>query len=148
MTQMELRALEIMKGLRHSYLIQVQAYWESENQLMIAMELADTTLAERLIDCKRQKLKGIPAEELVQYFREAGEAVDFLHSQGVLHRDIKPENIMLLGGHVKVADLDWPRSLANERSVSRRLRSGLRSTWLPRFGTVELVSEAISTVWR
>src|SRR5205807_2630086 len=53
-------------------------------------------------ECQAQG--GIPLPELFRYFWEAAEALDFLHRNKVLHRDIKPDNLLLVAGHVKVAD--------------------------------------------
>lgn len=103
-TQVELQALELMKRLRHSYLIQVQAYWIMQQQLLIVMELADCSLDDRAQHWREQGQVGIPRDELLRYLGEAAEAIDFLHGQQVLHRDIKPANILLVQGHVKVAD--------------------------------------------
>jgi hypothetical protein len=100
----ELQALELIKELRHPFLLQTHAYWALEEQVLIAMDLADGTLNERLRQCQEQGLPGIPAPELLRIFREAAEAVDFLHRNNVLHRDIKPANLLLLEGHAKVAD--------------------------------------------
>jgi len=80
------------------------------NRLVIAQELADGSLRDRLRECQRQGLPGIPVEELVGYFRDAAEGLDYLHWQGVLHRDIKPENILLQGGAAKVADFGLAKS--------------------------------------
>ena len=113
-SQLELRALDAMKGLRHSYLIQVQAYWEVDDRLIIALELADTTLEQRLKDCQEEGLPGIPERELLLHFSEAAEAIDYLHANDIMHRDIKPANIMLLGGHVKVADFGLARIVGRE----------------------------------
>ena len=100
-TQAELRALELIKGLRHPLLLQVHAYWIVGDQLMIVMELAEDSLEDVL---EKHTGDGIPRGKLFGYMREASEAIDFLHGEGVLHRDIKPANLLLLKEHVKVAD--------------------------------------------
>lgn len=113
-TDQELSALEVMKKLRHSYLMQVQAYWVDEEQLYIVLELGDETLqdlAERYADNEET----VPAELLVSYFKEAAEAVDFLHSENILHRDLKPANILIVSGHVKVADFGIARVLGKDQ---------------------------------
>jgi serine/threonine protein kinase len=107
--QRELQALEVIKRLRHPFLLQTQAYWLRQDELLIVMELADGSLSNRLETCHRAGQTGIPVDELLQYFREAAEALDYLHGEQVLHRDVKPQNILLLKGHAKVADFGLAR---------------------------------------
>jgi serine/threonine protein kinase len=107
--QRELSALDLLKDLRHPCLLATFQYWVQDRKLHIAMELADGTLRNRLKQCKKQNLPGIPRDELLMYFADAAEGLDFLHSRNVFHRDIKPDNIMLLQGHAKVADFGLAR---------------------------------------
>lgn len=98
----ELEAMELIKGLRHPYLLSVHDFWTENDRLYIAMELADCTLLEL---AAQRGPGGIPQPELLRIFEEAAELLDFLHEKCVLHRDIKPANLLLLRGHTKVADL-------------------------------------------
>jgi serine/threonine protein kinase len=114
----ELQSLELIKGLRHPFLLQTQAYWSLQDRLFILMELADGSLRDRLRECVQAGLPGIPEAELVTYMKESAEALDFLHQKQVLHRDIKPENILLLQRHAKLADFGLAKLQQSQRLVS------------------------------
>ncbi len=105
----EREALEAIKGLSHPYLLKTNAFWSFEDRLVIVMELADGSLADRVEYHQSKGRIGMPAEELIPLFEEAGEALDYLHEQNISHRDIKPENILLMKGHAKVADFGLAR---------------------------------------
>ncbi|HJT77426.1 MAG TPA: serine/threonine-protein kinase, partial [Gemmataceae bacterium] len=107
----ELEALRLIKGLRHQSLLSLQAYYALEDRLVIVLELADRSLPQRLAECRAAGQPGIPAAELLAYFREVAEALDYLHENQVLHRDVKPDNILLTGRHAKLADYGLARLL-------------------------------------
>jgi formylglycine-generating enzyme required for sulfatase activity len=100
----EHQALLLVKGLSHPCLVQTQAYWVLDDRLVIAMELCEQNLRQRLKECQALGLPGVPKKELLKCFRSAAEALDHLHTNRVHHRDIKPENLLLHHGHLKIAD--------------------------------------------
>lgn len=105
----EFRSLELIKNLRHPYLLATEDFWVAENRLHVVMELADGTLRTRFKECRRQMLPGIPEDELLNYFQEAAEGLDYLHLMKITHRDVKPDNILILHNHAKVADFGLAR---------------------------------------
>jgi serine/threonine-protein kinase len=128
----ELRALEVMKTARHAHLLPVFGTWQRGDELIIAMELADGNLLDRLRQAQADGHPGIPRDELLGYLREAAEVLDFLHgyrapgaggaeAAGVLHKDVKPQNLLLAGGTVKVGDSGLARLLKDYTDHGSRL---------------------------
>jgi serine/threonine protein kinase len=114
----ELESMEIIKTLRHPFLLSTQSIQSWRNRLYIVMELADQSLRDRAKECRKAGQPGIPLVELLNYFREAADALDFLHAQKVLHRDIKPDNILSVQHHTKLADFGLARLHESERSMN------------------------------
>lgn len=120
----ELQVLEMIKGLRHPFLLQIHSYWQEEGgRLCIVMDLADGSLRDRYRECREQGKEGIPKEELIDYFRESAEALDYLHRKKIQHRDIKPENILLLQGHAKLADFGLARQSQGHEGLDMSVAS-------------------------
>jgi serine/threonine protein kinase len=146
----ELRALNFMRKIKHPHLVPIQGLWIKDehgefleveqmdlaattshgprrpSEVIIAMGLGDKNLLDRLRECQKENLPGIPASELLGYMEEAAKAIDFLnkpsHELGsgpvsVLHCDIKPQNILIVGDTAQVCDFGLAR-VVTEASVS------------------------------
>ncbi|MEX0612350.1 MAG: serine/threonine-protein kinase [Pirellulales bacterium] len=101
----ELRALHHIRGVRHPFLLSLERIEVVDGRLLVVSELADGSVKDRFEACRREGLAGIPRGELLEYLRDAADALDFMsQSHALQHLDIKPENLLVLAGHVKVAD--------------------------------------------
>jgi len=112
--QAELKALDRVKTLRHPFLLNLERIEVYEGQLVVVTELADKSMADLFNDCILDGEAGIPREKILQYVRDAGDALDYMSAeQGLQHLDIKPENLLMVSGHVKVADFGLIKDLHN-----------------------------------
>jgi serine/threonine protein kinase len=107
--QHEKKAIDRIKNLSHPFLLSTHAYWIEDGRLHIAMELADGTTRDRLKACLARGLMGIPPEELLRLIKQAAEALDYVHGEGLFHRDIKPDNILIKKGFAKIGDFSLVR---------------------------------------
>lgn len=119
---LELRSLEVMKRIRHPNLVSLFGAWHKKDWLILAMELCDCSLQDRLAESLGQGLPGIPLEELLRYMSDAASGLDALNARQVQHRDVKPANLLLLDSGVKVADFGLAKAL--EQTVGSNSGAG------------------------
>ncbi len=96
--------------LRHPHIVPVFASGCDQGTHYYAMQLIEgRSLAELLREPARSG-RGLPARDAAELARQAAEALDYAHEQGVLHRDVKPGNFLVDGqGHLWVTDFGLAR---------------------------------------
>ena len=146
----ELRALRLLKRIRHPNLVAIMAYWchdadgnlieddgsdslsddlrdtkqpgdllTQPEELIIAMALAEMSLFDRMEQCQKQGLPGIPVNELLGYMAESAKSIDYLNkSHSIQHCDIKPQNILIQSGSAQVCDFGLAKAIGDVRQTS------------------------------
>jgi serine/threonine protein kinase len=119
----ELHALQLIKPIRHPFLLSIERIEVIDGEALVVMELADQSLHNLLTEYRAAGKEGIPRAELLGYMHEAAEALDVLNQEhGLQHLDIKPRNLFLTGRHVKVADFGLVTSLSDWQGQSSWIR--------------------------
>ncbi len=126
---LELRSLEVMRSIRHPNLVSLFGAWHKDNWLILAMELCDRSLQDRLTEALDQQLPGMPLNELLDCMRDAATGLDALNAKQVQHRDVKPANLLLLDSGVKVADFGLAKVL--EQTVASNSGAGTTAYTAP-----------------
>ena len=138
----EHEAFERIKGIRHPFLLTLERVELIGGELIMVMELADQSLANRLTDCHEQGLVGIPRDELLSYMVDTAEALDVLGRQhGLQHLDVKPANLFVLGGHVKVGDYGLVSRF--QRSLKDKKQENLGRGLTPKYVAPEILHDQI-----
>ncbi|XP_044261856.1 cyclin-dependent kinase 2-like [Tribolium madens] len=101
-----IREIAILKGLRHSAIIELQDVMYTSDKLYLVFEYLDLDLR-RYLDGSTKPLE----KELIRnYMKQLCEGLAYLHTQRILHRDIKPQNLLVdKEGHIKIADFGLSR---------------------------------------
>ena len=125
----ELKSLDRIKTVRHPFLLSLERIQVVSGQLVVITELADKSLADLYKEYQDQELPGIPRDELIKYMRDVSDGLDYLaQDHNLQHLDIKPENLLLLSGHVKIADFGLVKDLL---CATQSLMSGLTPLYAP-----------------
>ena len=138
----ELRAFQLIKSIRHPFLLSIDRVEIVSGELVIVTELADNNLHELWEKCLGRGLVGIPRDELLGYLQEAAEVLDLLNQRFELqHLDVKPRNLFLVSNHIKVADFGLVNSHADQASA--KLQAALNAV-TPLYAAPELFHGKIS----
>mmetsp|Transcript_28281 Transcript_28281/g.74195 ORF Transcript_28281/g.74195 Transcript_28281/m.74195 type:complete len:556 (-) Transcript_28281:65-1732(-) len=101
-----LREAAIMGQFDHPHIIQIFGYVTANNPPMIAIELADCALQDRL------HKKKCSSAALIGWAHELSTAMCYLATRGFIHRDLAVRNVLLVGDVAKLSDFGRSRRLA------------------------------------
>jgi calcium/calmodulin-dependent protein kinase I len=104
------REIKIMKKLKHPHILPLIEVSENKDYIFLVLELVTGgELFDKIVE--RGNYSEKDASNIV---RQILEAVQYLHSQGVVHRDLKPENLLCASNsttdlYIYVADFGLSR---------------------------------------
>ena len=115
------REEEIGKKLDHPGVMKVYADDERTRVYMV-MEWVDGRLLRQILNEKKK----LPIDRAIRIALGICEALEYIHSKGVVHRDLKPENIMVdANDHVKLIDFGIAGSVGMRRLTFAKLTQAM-----------------------
>jgi serine/threonine protein kinase len=126
---MELRSIQIVRDLSHKHLIEIEKVWCAGAYLIVAMELADGSLADLYDIYLAEERNGLPPSHVLPLLEQAAKALDFMNNEPhmingqrvtVQHCDINPNNILIFGETVKLSDFGLTTALTGPTKDHRR----------------------------
>ncbi len=123
----ELRSLQRIRQVHHPFLLSLERIEVVNQQIVIVTELAECSLVERFQYYRGKGLPGIPRDVLIDFLRDAADALDFLSQKHELqHLDVKPGNLLIVADRIKVADFGLVKDLHEQ---NQSLVGGLTPTY-------------------
>ena len=103
-----------MQELNHNHIVKLYDYYERPHEQLLVMELME----EELFDLISRKGKH-SEDETRMFMLQILDALDFMHSKGIMHRDMKPENLLLTSkgpdAQLKLADFGFAHHVEGEQ---------------------------------
>ena len=116
------REIRVAARLQHPHVLTVLDNGAVGERLWFTMPYVE---GESLRDRLRRE-RQLPVDEAVRIAREAAQALQYAHDQGVIHRDIKPENLLhTRDGNTLVADFGIARALGGGGDDEKLTETGL-----------------------
>ncbi len=112
-TAQEVKAIQLLRQVRHPNLIDIEQVWCSRGYVVVCMELADGSLFDLLEAYRVEYGTCLPPAEVCNYLTQCADVLDHLNSRqhvldgqrvAIQHCDVKPTNLLLYRDKVKLSD--------------------------------------------
>ena len=91
--------LQIVSMIRHPYITEIRDVYEQKENIYISMEMINGgELLNYFLN------NNLVEKEIAKIMKQVVEAIDYLHSCGIMHRDLKPENILIQFQELELSD--------------------------------------------
>ncbi len=101
----------IIADMQHPNIVNVFDVEERFKTLFIIMEYLDGTPLNTVLE----KNGPLPANQVIDIFRQVCAGLSYAHQRGIVHQDIKPDNLyMMPGGRIKILDFGLACSFGSE----------------------------------
>jgi serine/threonine protein kinase len=87
------------------------------SQVYMVMEWVDGRLLRKILNEERK----LPVDRALRIALGICDALDYIHTHGVVHRDLKPENIMVAEDHIKLIDFGIAANVGSRRITFAKL---------------------------
>ena len=84
-----------LAALHHDNLVQVYSFGANAEQVYFVMELVEGEPLSNVLDHIAEAEELLDIEVIAQVVEEIADALEVMHSVGLIHRDVKPANILL-----------------------------------------------------
>jgi serine/threonine-protein kinase len=120
------REIRVAARLQHPHILTVLDSGEIASPAATLLWFTMPFVHGESLRARLQRERQLPVEDAIRIAREAAQALQYAHDQGVIHRDIKPENLLLTrDGNTLVADFGVARALGAGAEESRLTETGL-----------------------
>jgi serine/threonine protein kinase len=108
-----LREARTIAQMRHPHIVQLYDFGQIQDTYYMVMEYVQGDSLETRLKAAQASGRLLPGVEVWRIIKQMGEALTYIHEQGVIHRDIKPANILLTqDGNVVISDFGVAKLLA------------------------------------
>ena len=132
MIQSFLKEAQKIAGLNHRNIIKVHDYFEENGTAYYVMDLIYGYSLQQKLDSTNRPL---PEKDVRNYLNQLLDALEHIHSKGILHLDLKPSNIMLGNdGTITLIDFGASKGFNADGSLS----SNSKFSYTPGYAPIEL----------
>ena len=119
-TENLLREIQILKQIKHDYVVQLRDFQWDDTYIYLIMEYCPGGDLSTFIKSRRT----IPERYVRRFVQQIACALKHLHASGIAHMDLKPQNILLTSVNnpsLKLADFGFAQYMREDK-VSKSLR--------------------------